>query len=293
MKIDTIALPIVRLALAEDLGSGDVTTRALVSESARARGVIEARAEGVLCGLEVARTAFHELDADLVFRTRLRDGARIEPGATVCQLEGRARALLSAERVALNMLQHMSGIASLTARFVAALAGTGVKVRDTRKTLPGLRVLEKYAVLVGGGQNHRFGLFDMFLIKDNHLPAVGSITGAVRAARRADPELQIQVEVRNAEEAAEAVRAGVEQILLDNMDPAHIRDALGAIDEAVESLAGPARKRPWVEVSGGVTLGNVRERALAGVDSVSIGAVTHSAPALDLALTVESIEDFA
>ena len=292
MKIETIALPIVRLALAEDLGDGDVTTRALVSETARAKGVIEAKAEGVLCGLEVARLAFHELDPDLVFRTRLRDGARLQPGETVGQVEGRARALLSAERVALNLLQHLSGIASLTARFVAALDGTGVKVRDTRKTLPGLRVLEKYAVLVGGGQNHRFGLFDMFLIKDNHLPAVGSITGAVRAARRADSELPIQVEVRNAEEAREAVRAGVDQILLDNMNPVEIRVAVEAIDEACESLT-PARKRPWVEVSGGIQLANVRERALKGVDSVSIGALTHSAPALDLSLTIESIEDFA
>src|SRR4029453_17628684 len=168
------------------------------SRPARPRGVIEAKAEGVLCGLEVARLAFHELDPELVFRTRLRDGARLHEGEIVCQLEGRARALLSAERGALNLLQHLSGVASLTARFVTALEGTGVKVRDTRKTLPGLRVLEKYAVLVGGGQNHRFGLFDMFLIKDNHLPAVGSITGAVRAARRTDAELQIQVEVKNA-----------------------------------------------------------------------------------------------
>jgi len=292
VKIETIALPIVRLALAEDLGNGDVTTRALVSETARARGMIEAKAEGVLCGLEVARLAFHELDPELVFRTRLRDGARLQPGEIVCQLEGRARALLSAERVALNLLQHLSGVASLTARFVKALDGTGVKVRDTRKTLPGLRVLEKYAVLVGGGQNHRFGLFDMFLIKDNHLPAVGSITGAVRAARRADPELPIQVEVKNAEEAAEAVRAGVDQILLDNMNPSEIATAVQAIDEAQESL-GPARQRPWVEVSGGVQLANVRERAIKGVDSVSVGAVTHSAPALDLSLTIESIEDFA
>ncbi|HWN81982.1 MAG TPA: carboxylating nicotinate-nucleotide diphosphorylase, partial [Candidatus Udaeobacter sp.] len=227
-----------------------------------------------------------------VFRTRLRDGAKLEPGEIVCQVEGRARALLSAERVALNLLQHLSGVASLTARFVAALDGTGVKVRDTRKTLPGLRVLEKYAVLVGGGQNHRFGLFDMFLIKDNHLPAVGSITGAVRAARRADSELLIQVEVRNAEEAREAVRAGVDQILLDNMAPPEIATAVEAIDEECES-ATPARKRPWVEVSGGVQLANVRERALKGVDSVSIGALTHSAPALDLSLTIESIEDFA
>jgi len=292
VKIETIALPIVRLALAEDLGGGDVTTKALVSETARARGVIEARVGGVLAGLEVARLAFRELDRDMVFRMRHQDGAALEPGAQVCHLEGRARAILSAERVALNLLQHLSGVATLTARYVAALAGTEVKVRDTRKTLPGLRVLEKYAVLVGGGMNHRFGLFDMFLIKDNHLPAAGSISGAVRAARRADSDLPIQVEVRNAEEAAEAARAGVDQILLDNMDPAQIRAAVVAIDEVVEGSAGKLR-RPWVEVSGGVNLTNVRERALPGVDSVSIGAITHSAPALDLALTVEAIEDYA
>jgi nicotinate-nucleotide pyrophosphorylase (carboxylating) len=294
VKIETIALPIVRLALAEDLGGGDVTTRALVSETARARGMIEARAGGVLAGLEVARLAFRELDRDMVFRMRFQDGAVLEPGAQVCQVEGRARAILSAERVALNLLQHLSGVATLTARYVDALKGTEVKVRDTRKTLPGLRVLEKYAVLVGGGVNHRFGLFDMFLIKDNHLPAAGSISGAVRAARRADAELPIQVEVKNAEEAAEAVRAGADQILLDNMDAAQIRAAVVAIDEVVDGNArGGKPQRPWVEVSGGVNLANVRERAVPGVDSVSIGAITHSAPALDLALTVEAIEDYA
>jgi nicotinate-nucleotide pyrophosphorylase (carboxylating) len=294
VKIETIALPIVRLALAEDLGGGDVTTRALVSETARARGVIESRVGGVLAGLEVARLAFRELDRDMIFRMRFQDGAVLEPGAQVCHLEGRARAILSAERVALNLLQHLSGVATLTARYVEALKGTEVKVRDTRKTLPGLRVLEKYAVLVGGGENHRFGLFDMFLIKDNHLPAAGSISGAVRAARRADSELPIQVEVKNPEEAAEAARAGADQILLDNMDPAEIRAAVVAIDEVVEASARGGRpRRPWVEVSGGVNLTNVRERALPGVDSVSIGAITHSAPALDLALTVEAIEDYA
>lgn len=295
MKLETIALPIIRLALAEDLGSGDVTTESLVSPSARARARIEARAPGVLAGIDLARLVFHELDRDIGFRSLAKDGARLKRGQAVAAIDGRARAVLSGERVALNLLQHLSGIATTTALFVEALRGTSTQVRDTRKTFPGLRVLEKYAVLVGGGLNHRFGLFDMVLIKDNHLPAAGSITGAVRAARRAHPDLAIQVEVRNVEEADEAVRAGADQLLLDNMDPALV----GATLERIGVAAGePPREpgqpgRPWIEVSGGVNLGNVRSFALPGVDSVAVGAITHSAPALDLALTVESIEDYA
>jgi nicotinate-nucleotide pyrophosphorylase (carboxylating) len=294
VKLETIAQPIVRLALAEDLGSGDVTTQSLVSPTARARAHIEARQPGVLAGLDVARLVFRELDPAAVFRFAVRDGAHLAAGQSVGSIEAKARAILSGERVALNLLQHLSGIATLTARFVAALDGTPVKVRDTRKTLPGLRVLEKYAVLVGGGLNHRFGLFDMVLIKDNHLPAVGSITGAVRAVRRAHPDLEIQVEVRNADEAEEAVRAGVNQILLDNMDPAGIQATLERIDVHPDSPGEPgAPGRPWIEVSGGIRLETVRSLALPGVDSVAIGAITHSAPALDLALVVEAIEDFA
>jgi nicotinate-nucleotide pyrophosphorylase (carboxylating) len=305
VKIETIALPIVRLALTEDLGSGDVTTRALVSETARARARIETRAAGVLAGLDVARLAFHELDRDVIFRHKARDGARLAPGQVVGVIEGRARGILSTERVALNFLQHLSGIATLTARFVEALKGTGVKVRDTRKTLPGLRWLEKYAVLCGGGQNHRFGLFDMVLIKDNHLPAAGSIGGAVKRARQAGPGLQVQVEVRNPDEAEQAVAAGADQLLLDNMDPEMVRATLarlgvtkgaataGAESGAPAGAASAATGRPWIEVSGGVTLENVRAMAIPGVDSVAIGAITHSAPALDLALVVETIEDLA
>jgi len=296
LKIETIALPIVRLALTEDLGSGDVTTEALVSESARARASIQAKAAGVLAGLDVARVAFSELDPDLAFHPKARDGAHLAPGQVICEMEGKARAVLSAERVALNFLMHMSGVATLTARFVEALAGTGVKVRDTRKTLPVLRVLEKYAVLAGGGRNHRFGLFDMALIKDNHLPAAGSITGAVRRVRRIDSKLPIQVEVRSADEAEEAARAGADEILLDNMEPDGVRETLerlGRSPAAGGKTEEKGRRRPWIEVSGGIHLGNVRALALPGVDSVAIGELTHSAPALDLALVVDSIEDFA
>jgi nicotinate-nucleotide pyrophosphorylase (carboxylating) len=296
VKIATIALPVVRLALAEDLGSGDVTTNALVSETARARAHIEARTGGVIAGLEVAGLAFHELDRDVVFRMKMKDGTRVKTGQVICTVEGRSRAILSAERVALNLFQHLSGIATLTARYVELLKDTAVRVRDTRKTLPGMRVLEKYAVLVGGGQNHRFGLFDMVLIKDNHLPAVGSITAAVREVRRRELQVPIQVEVRNPEEAEEAARAGVDQLLLDNMDAAMIQATLDRLEikpgGAVDEKSGK-RRWPWIEVSGGIHLDNVRELALPGVDSVSIGALTHSAPALDLALTVETIEDFA
>ena len=292
MKLETIALPIIRLALAEDLGAGDVTTTSLISPNARARARIEARAPGVLAGIDIARLVFHELDRDIGFRSLAKDGARLKPGQAVAAIDGRARAVLSGERVALNLLQHLSGIATATARFVETLRGTSTVVRDTRKTLPGLRFLEKYAVLVGGGQNHRFGLFDMVLIKDNHLPAAGSITGAVRAARRAHPDLRIQVEVRNAEEAAEALRAGADQLLLDNLDPESVRATIDEMGIAPGSAPG-SPGRPWIEVSGGVTLANARSFALPGVDSVAVGAITHSAPALDLALTVESIEDYA
>lgn len=295
MKLETIALPTIRLALAEDLGSGDVTTESIVSQSARARARIEARAPGVLAGIDLARLVFHELDRDIGFRSLAKDGARLKPGQAVAAIDGRARAVLSGERVALNLLQHLSGIATATARFVEALRGTSTVVRDTRKTLPGLRFLEKYAVLVGGGQNHRFGLFDMILIKDNHLPAAGSITGAVRAARRAHADLVIQVEVRNAEEAEEAVRAGADQLLLDNMTPERVRATLERLGiEPGTPPAEPGRPgRPWIEVSGGLTHANVRSFALPGVDSVAVGAITHSAPALDLALSLESIEDYA
>ncbi len=295
MKIETIALPIVRLALTEDIGSGDVTTESLVSESARGRAHIESRAAGVIAGVDVARVAFKELDPEMVFRPKIREGAHLLAGQLVAEIEGKARAVLSAERVALNFLQHLSGIATLTSRFVEALAGTGVKVRDTRKTLPGLRVLEKYAVIAGGGQSHRFGLFDMVLIKDNHLPAAGSITGAVRQVRRRNSDLKVQVEVRNAEEAEEATRAGADEILLDNMSPEEVRATLERLE--IEKRGGSGGKRtpgrPWVEVSGGIHLGSVRSFAILGVDSVAIGALTHSAPALDLALVIDSIEDFA
>ncbi len=296
MKLETIARPIVRLALAEDLGSGDVTTESLVSPTARARAEIQARAPGVLAGLDVARLVFQELDPESSFRSPLRDGAAVEPGQVVAHVEGAARAILSGERAALNLLQHLSGIATSTARFVAALAGTGVQVRDTRKTLPGLRVLEKYAVLAGGGVNHRFGLFDMALVKDNHLPAAGSLAGAVRAVRRAHPDLPIQVEVRDADEAEDAMRAGADQLLLDNMSPALVAatiERLGVRPGTPPRKPGTSGGRPWIEVSGGVTLENVRSFAVPGVDSVAIGAITHSAPALDLALTVETIEDVA
>ncbi|MGD8396627.1 MAG: carboxylating nicotinate-nucleotide diphosphorylase [Candidatus Eiseniibacteriota bacterium] len=290
MKLETFAGPIVQLALTEDLGAGDVTTEAVVSEQARARAHIVARQPGVVAGLEVVRLTFQRLDAESVLRTRRRDGDRVEPGEVVCVIDGRARGILSAERVALNFLQHLSGIATATARFVEAIEGTGAQVRDTRKTTPVLRMLEKYAVRVGGGKNHRFGLFDMVLLKENHLSAAGSIAAAVDAARRRAPELAVEVEARTTEEAMAAAGAGADWILLDNMTPDEVR---ATVERLRAGQATEKPRRPLLEASGRIELSNARAFAETGVDAISVGAVTHSAPALDFSLLFESISDLA
>ena len=268
---------IVDLALAEDLGTGDVTTLATVPAGAHARGVIVAKAPGVISGLDVAGAVFRRVNPAVVFDPRIADGQRVQPGDTVAEVAGLAHSLLAAERVALNLLQRLSGVATLTARYVEAVAGAGVRIVDTRKTTPGLRVLEKAAVRHGGGRNHRVGLADGVLIKDNHLAAIGGpdrIARAVRLAReRAPHTLRIEIEVTTPEETAEAVAAGTDAILLDNMD-------LAALRRAVELVAG----RALLEASGGITLETVRAVADTGVDLISVGALTHSAPALDLSL---------
>ncbi len=271
----------VRRALDEDVGRGDVTTDALIPARARARARLVAREPLTVAGLDLAVAAFRALAADLRAERAVNDGAAVPAGAVLLRLEGPARALLTAERTALNFVQRLSGVATLTARFVAAVAGTGTRILDTRKTTPGWRRLEKYAVACGGGHNHRLGLFDRVLIKDNHLVALrgrrpNPIAWAVRRARAAHPGLFVEVEADTLAQVRQAVAAGADGILLDNMPPAQLR-------RAVRLVAGRAR----TEASGGVRLDNVRAIAETGVDFISVGALTHSAPAVDVALDFE------
>jgi len=271
---------IIRRALAEDIGSGDVTSLWTLPEGLILRGRLISKAPGVVAGLEVAGKVFSSVDRRVRFRALVQDGSDVTRGTLLATVQGPGRSVLSAERVALNLLQRMSGIATLTQRFVQAVRGTRAVVLDTRKTAPGLRVLDKMAVRMGGGQNHRFGLFDMVLIKDNHIAAAGGITAAVQRVQALNREgLQVEVEVKNLDELREALDLGVDRILLDNMDPGQMR-------EAVALTSGRAK----LEASGGIRLDNVAVVAASGVDYVSIGALTHSAHALDISLDVEEGE---
>lgn len=265
----------VEQALAEDLGTrGDLTTDATVPAHAMAAATFGARREGVIAGLAVAEAAFQAVDPRVVFKAEARDGDRVAAGAVVARVAGPARALLSGERVALNFLCHMSGIATLTRRYVDAVAGTRARIADTRKTTPGLRAFEKYAVRCGGGSNHRSGLHDAILIKDNHIVAAGGVAAAIAAARaHAGHMVKIEVEVDDLATLAIALEQPIDAVLLDNMDTATLRKAVGMV-------AG----RALTEASGGVTLETVRAIAETGVDLISVGALTHSAPILDLGL---------
>jgi nicotinate-nucleotide pyrophosphorylase (carboxylating) len=269
---------LVRTALDEDEAFNDLTTIATVVSDRHARGQLVARAEGVLCGVPLAVEAFRQLDPKVTIRVDLEDGARLKRGSNILYLSGHARALLAAERVALNFMQRLSGIATLTARYVDAVKGTKAKILDTRKTTPGWRLLEKYAVRAGGGTNHRLNLSAAVLIKDNHLAAVdGDVGLAVRRARDLAPAgTKIEVECDRIEQVGAAVESGADIILLDNMSP----DAMARCVDLVGS-------RATTEASGGVSLETVRAIAQAGVDWISVGALTHSAPALDLALDFE------
>ncbi len=271
----------VRAALAEDLGSGDVTTLATVPATATARGVMRARQPLVLAGLAFAAAAFRELAPRSQIEWFTRDGQRMRAGALLLRVTGPARALLGAERVALNFVQRLSGIATLTARFAKAVKGTRAQILDTRKTTPGWRRFEKYAVACGGGRNHRLGLYDLVLIKDNHLAALrgakpNPVAAAVVRAREKFPELKVEVEADTLQQVRQALDAGADIVLLDNMSPARLR-------RAVKLVAGRAR----TEASGGVNLGNARAIAETGVDFISVGALTHSAPAADIGLDFE------
>lgn len=273
----------VQLALEEDLGSGDVTTLATVPENATARAVVKARENLVPAGLTFAETAFQQLSPAIKITKLVADGQPVKAGQDLMRVEGPARGILSAERVALNFTQRLSGVATLTAQYVAAINGTRAKILDTRKTTPGWRRFEKYAVTCGGGQNHRIGLYDLVLIKDNHLAALrnelpNAIAVAVQRARAQFPQLKIEVEADTLEQVEQAADAGADFILLDNMSPAQLR-------QAVQKVAGRAK----TEASGGVNLTTVRAIAESGVDFISVGALTHSARAVDIALDFEEL----
>jgi nicotinate-nucleotide pyrophosphorylase (carboxylating) len=269
---------LVRGFLAEDVGSGDVTTLATVPAGTQARGLIAQKQDGVVSGVRPAIATFLAVDPDLGVTLLCADGDRRPAGSPVLEVSGSAHAILAAERTTLNLLQRLSGVATMTARYVKAVEGTGARILDTRKTTPGLRALEKQAVMHGGGVNHRFGLWDMVLIKDNHIAAAGGVAAAVQAARAHAPDLPLECEVTNLEELAEALDAGAPRVLLDNMSPAELRAAVAFVDGRAET-----------EASGGVNLETVREIAETGVTYVSVGALTHSAPALDLNLTLERV----
>ena len=276
----TLPLPVIesiRGALAEDIGTGDVTTDSIVPAEARMRGQIIAKQAGVVAGLDIAQAVYQTVDAQVEFQAQVEEGARVEDRQVLALVSGRTRSLLTAERTALNFLGRMSGIATLTSQFLQAVAGTGAVILDTRKTAPGLRALDKLAVRRGGGQNHRIGLYDMILIKDNHIDYAGSITEAVRRARQAlqarqaGSSMEVEVEARTLEHVREALGMGVERILLDNMTPE-------MMEEAVKLNAGRAK----LEASGNVTLETVRRIAETGVDFISAGALTHSARVFDV-----------
>ena len=282
---------LVERALAEDLDTADIKPEAdltswwIVAQDTQSRGQILTRQEGIIAGLEIARAVFQRLDSAIVFTPRLADGSPVSAADILVDLQGPARALLTGERTALNFLQHLSGIATLTGAFVKAIAGTTARITDTRKTAPGLRQLEKYAVRLGGGVNHRLGLYDAVLIKENHAAPVGGPGAAVKRARQAATDhrqehIPIFVETRDLDEVRGALPAQPDRIMLDNMDTASLRDAVQLI----------RRNAPQIEIeaTGGITLENVRNIALTGVDLISIGALTHSAPALDLSLLFDA-----
>jgi nicotinate-nucleotide pyrophosphorylase (carboxylating) len=263
---------IIENALREDIRSGDITTNLLFPEEAPSRGLLLAKEEGIVAGLPIAGAVFRKLDKNTVWKEEKKDGEKVESNEVLAEISGSQRAILTGERTALNFIQRLSGIATLTSRFVKALGGLPVRILDTRKTVPGLRILDKYAVCVGGGYNHRFGLYDGVLIKDNHIKLAGGIIRAVKLIReRARNETRIEVETSTIDEVKAALEAGVDVIMLDNM-------SIETIKRAVKLINGKA----LIEASGGVTLENIRQIAETGVDFISVGLLTHSPSALDI-----------
>ena len=271
---------LIRAALAEDVGPGDWTTLWTVDPGARGAAEVVAKGEVVVAGVDVAVEVFKRVDPGVTVSVLVRDGQAVKPGGVILRLEGPLRGILTGERTALNFLGRLSGVATLTRRFVNAVGGLGAEIQDTRKTTPGWRVLEKEAVRAGGGTNHRMGLYDMVLVKDNHLAAAGGVRAAVERVRRENRGgLPVEVEVRTLEELEEVLALGVERILLDNMEPE-------TMAEAVRRIRALGLRRPMVEASGNVSLESVRRVAETGVDIISVGALTHSAPVADLSLRV-------
>lgn len=262
---------LIARAFVEDIRSGDITSRAIVEENSRARAVWKSKEKGVVAGLEVAHAVFEQLDPDIKWYPTVNEGDRIDPGTEMVKIEGRCRAMLTAERIALNFVQRMSGIATKTSQFVEAIGDLNTRILDTRKTVPGLRILDKYAVGAGGGMNHRMGLFDLAMIKDNHIVAADGITRAVANVREQDPDIRIEVETTSLEEVEEALSAGTDIIMLDNM-------SLSSMEQAVAFIDGRAE----VEASGNISLETVREVAETGVNFISVGALTHSVTAFDI-----------
>lgn len=279
MKLDKKEIDkIISCALTEDVGSGDVTTNLIVPKNEKSRASFYAKENGVIAGLTVAKSVFTKLDKKSVWKSSVKEGDRVNAGTRIAEVTGSYRALLTGERTALNILQRLSGIATQTSEFVRLAEGTKVRVLDTRKTVPGLRTLDKYAVKIGGGENHRFGLYDMVLIKDNHIKAAGGITSAVKRIRKnLKTKIRIEVETSNLDEVCEAVNCNVDIIMLDNMTN-------DAMKEAVRIINGKIK----VEASGNVTVNNFRQIAEIGVDYISIGALTHSVRALDINMKIEN-----
>jgi nicotinate-nucleotide pyrophosphorylase (carboxylating) len=271
---------LIRCALEEDIGAGDITTLSTVPRDARGKGLFRAKRDGVAAGLILIEKVFSFLDADVQVRCLARDGDAVKQGAVVAEAEGPIRALLMGERTALNFLQRLSGTATLTRRYVDAVKDFPCKIIDTRKTTPGFRTLEKYAVRMGGGTNHRLGLYDAALVKDNHIVAAGSIAGAVEEVRRQAPFMaKIEVECSTLAQVREALDARADVIMLDNVNPKEMAEAVRVIN-----------KRAWVEASGGITIETLREVAATGVDFISVGALTHSAPSLDFNMKVAAVK---
>ena len=282
MELDRNQLEaIIKNAIAEDLGSGDITSQSIIPNRRTGEAIIIAKAKGILAGNRVARMVFESIDNNLVYKEIISDGAWLERGAEIATVKGSVRSILAGERVALNFTQHLSGIATLTGQFVEKIKDYPVKILDTRKTLPGLRRLEKYAVRMGGGHNHRAGLYDEILIKDNHITAGGGITPAVEAVRKKYGGKQtIEVETKSLDEVNEALAAGADTIMLDNMTIKVIKTAVQVVAEWNKHK----KKKVKTEASGGVTMHNIRNIARSGVDLISVGALTHSAPVLDISL---------
>jgi len=283
MKIDRKTLnSIIKNAILEDKGPGDITTDAIISGKNPAIAIITAKQEGVICGQEIAREVFKFLNDEVKYRALVRDGNVIKKGDKIAQIRGDIKTLLTGERVALNFLMHLSGIASLTKIFVEKSGKSGAVILDTRKTVPGLRLMEKYAVKCGGGSNHRIGLYDMFLIKDNHIEAAGSVESAIRACKkyRGRKRTKIEIECANFGQIREALQYGPERIMLDNMTPARMKKAVEIIKEHNPEIE--------TEASGNVSLKNIAAVSKSGVDFISIGKLTHSAPALDLSMEIQA-----